>query len=59
MLDSKAPSKSYIDFIKGEIRYSSLTRTFPDIADKLFAIAEKDAKDRYKQLTRLADYYAP
>ena len=29
-LDSKAPSASYRDFIMGEVRYNSLTRSFPD-----------------------------
>ena len=36
MLDGKAPSASYRDFIMGEVRYNSLTRSFPERAEKLF-----------------------
>lgn len=49
-LDSKAPTESYRDFIMGEVRYSALTRAFPDRAEKLFEKAEFDAKLRYEQL---------
>ena len=45
-LDSKKPSISYRDFLMGEVRYSSLTRTFPDRAEELFEKAEKDAAER-------------
>jgi pyruvate-ferredoxin/flavodoxin oxidoreductase len=47
VMDSKEPSASFRDFILGEVRYSSLTRTFPERAEKLFLQAEKNAKDRY------------
>ena len=43
MLDGKAPSASYRDFIMGEVRYNSLTRSFPERAEKLFEKAEKVA----------------
>ena len=49
-LDSKAPTDSYRDFILGEVRYSSLTRAFPDRAEKLFEKAEDDAKKAYEDL---------
>ena len=49
-LDSKAPTESYRDFILGEVRYSSLTRAFPDRAEKLFDKAEEDAKKTYEKL---------
>ncbi|MFR1804162.1 MAG: pyruvate:ferredoxin (flavodoxin) oxidoreductase, partial [Faecalispora jeddahensis] len=49
-LDSKAPTESYRDFILGEVRYSSLTRAFPDRAEKLFDKAEEDAKKAYEDL---------
>ncbi|MDU6306140.1 MAG: pyruvate:ferredoxin (flavodoxin) oxidoreductase [Clostridium sp.] len=49
-LDSKAPTESYRDFILGEVRYSSLTRAFPDRAEKLFEKAEVDAKKAYEDL---------
>ncbi len=54
ILDSKEPSASYRDFIMGEVRYNSLTRSFPDRAEKLFEKAEKLASDRYKHLEKLS-----
>ena len=53
-LDSKPPKASYQDFIKGENRYASLLRQFPDIAPELFAEAQKDAEDRLASYQRLA-----
>ena len=53
-LDSKAPTESYQDFIKGENRYASLLRQFPDVAPELFAEAQKDAEDRLASYERLA-----
>lgn len=44
--DTKAPTADFQDFIKGEIRYSSLYKTNPANADTLFAKAEEDAKRR-------------
>jgi len=43
-LDSKDPSGNYIDFIKGEKRYSSLKAADSELADKLFKQAEQEAK---------------
>ena len=56
-LDSKAPTASYKDFISGEVRYSSLTRSFPDRAENLFAQAEKNAAEKYEHLLRLSKLY--
>jgi pyruvate-ferredoxin/flavodoxin oxidoreductase len=53
-LDSKPPKASYQDFIKGENRYASLLRQFPDVAPELFAEAQKDAEDRLASYERLA-----
>ena len=58
-LDSKAPSASYRDFIMNEVRYNSLTRAFPERAEKLFAEAEKAATEKYEHLVRLSALYAP
>ncbi|MDD2232323.1 MAG: pyruvate:ferredoxin (flavodoxin) oxidoreductase [Sphaerochaetaceae bacterium] len=44
--DTKEPTADYQEFIKGEIRYSSLYKTNPAHADELFAKAEQDAKRR-------------
>ncbi len=54
-LDSKEPKGSLHDFIMGEIRYNSLTRTFPEEAKRLHAELEKDVKDRYEQYKRMAE----
>ena len=58
-LDSKAPTGSYEEFIMGEVRYSSLKRSDPERAARLFAKSEEEAKERYNNLTRLVDYYKP
>ncbi len=57
-MDSKAPTTSYRDFILNEARYASLTRSFPERADELFAKAEATAMARYEHLVRLGDLYA-
>ena len=53
-LDSKAPSASYRDFIMNEVRYSALTRSFPERATALFEKAEESAKNRYEALVERA-----
>ncbi len=45
-LDSKTPTMSYTEFLDGEVRFSSLRRTFPDNADTLFAQGENEAAAR-------------
>ena len=54
MLDSKAPTESYKDFIMGEVRYNSLARQNPARAEELFAKAEANAKDKYEKLVEKA-----
>ncbi|MBQ1248508.1 MAG: pyruvate:ferredoxin (flavodoxin) oxidoreductase [Selenomonadales bacterium] len=52
-LDSKEPTGDFQAFLAGEVRYSSLKRSFPELADELFAKTEADAKERlagYKKL---------
>ena len=53
-LDSKPPKGDYQSFIKGENRYASLLRQFPDVAPELFAEAQKDAEERLASYQRLA-----
>ncbi len=48
-LDSKEPNGKIRDFIMGEIRYNSLTRTFPEEAKKLHKKLEENVNDRYKK----------
>ena len=54
MLDSKAPTLNYEDFIMGEVRYNSLARSNPERAKELFAKACADAKAKYEHLVELA-----
>ena len=56
-LDSKEPAGGYQEFLLNEARYSSLTRSFPDRAEKLFAESEEAAKARYEHLLRLKSLY--
>ena len=53
-LDSKEPTASFQDFLKGEVRYTSLAQEFPEVAEELFAKAEEDAKERYASYKRMA-----
>lgn len=56
-LDSKAPTGDYREFMMSEVRYSALMRANPERAEKLFQIAEKNAKAKFKHLTHLAKMY--
>ncbi len=47
----------YQEFLNNETRYSRLTRSFPDRAEKLFAASEQAAKDRYDHLLKLVELY--
>ena len=54
-LDSKEPDWSkFQDFIKGEVRYASLIKTFPNEADELFKLTEEFAKLRYDGYKKLS-----
>ena len=55
ILDSKEPTGNFKDFLMGEVRYSSLTRTFPESAEKLFDLAEKQMKERYELYKHMAE----
>ncbi len=54
ILDSKAPTVEFKDFLMGEVRYTSLKSQFADVADQLFEQAAKEAKDRYDGYVRMA-----
>jgi len=54
-LDSKAPAASFKDFIMSQVRYSSLAQEFPEVADKLFDMAEENANERYESYKKMAD----
>ncbi|MGG7059396.1 pyruvate:ferredoxin (flavodoxin) oxidoreductase [Clostridium tertium] len=53
-LDSKEPSNSLRDFLMGEVRYASLAKAFPEIADELFEKTEQNAKERYERYKSLS-----
>ena len=54
VLDSKAPSANYRDFILGENRYRRLLAEFPERAAVLFDEAEKQAAAKYEHLEKLS-----
>ena len=54
ILDSKAPTASFRDFLLGEVRYSSLAKVDPEKAGELFGKAEKDAKEKFETYENMA-----
>ncbi len=55
ILDSKEPSMDYNEFIMGEVRYSSLVRTFPETAEVLLKEAADYAKEKYESYRSMAE----
>lgn len=55
ILDSKEPTKSFRDFLDGEVRYTSLKKLFPERAEKLYEVAEENAKERYENYLTLSE----
>ncbi len=56
-VDSKPATADYKEFIMGEARYSSLTRSFPERAEVLFDKAAETAKARRAHLEKLVELY--
>ena len=56
-VDSKPATADYKEFIMGETRYSSLTRSFPERAEVLFDKAAETAKARRAHLEKLVELY--
>ena len=54
VLDSGEPNGKLREYMMGEVRFSSLTRTFPERAELLFAEAEDFTARRYAKYKRLA-----
>ncbi|WP_040655527.1 pyruvate:ferredoxin (flavodoxin) oxidoreductase [Oscillibacter sp. 1-3] len=52
-LDYKQPSVPVSEFLNGEVRYAGLKIKYPEIAEKLFAQAQREADERYKTYVRL------
>ena len=54
-LDSKEPDWSkFSDFLKGEVRFASIFKAFPDVAQELFDAAQANARWRYANYVRLS-----
>ncbi|MCF8380037.1 MAG: pyruvate:ferredoxin (flavodoxin) oxidoreductase [Bacteroidales bacterium] len=55
VIDSKEPDFSLFQgFLKSEVRYTSLVKSFPEEAETLFKVAEEDAKRRFNGYKRMA-----
>ncbi len=54
-LDSKEPTADFKEFIKGEVRYTSLAKAFPAVAEELFDKCADDAKRRLEGYKKLAE----
>jgi pyruvate-ferredoxin/flavodoxin oxidoreductase len=54
ILDSKPPVLDYRTFLDGEVRYATLKKQFPEVADKLFDQSAADARIRLANYQRLA-----
>lgn len=55
ILDSKEPTRDYNEFLMGEVRYSSLVRTFPEQASVLLKEAAIAAKEKYESYKKLSE----
>ena len=56
-IDSKPATTDYKEFILGEARYASLTRSFPERAEALFEKAAQTSKEARAHLEKLAELY--
>lgn len=55
ILDSKEPNwDKFQEFLDGEVRYTSLRKGFPEIADELYQSAKENAQWRYNSYVRRA-----
>ena len=53
-LDSKEPTMDYLDFVAGENRFASLTKSFPEEAERLFEQGKEDAQRRFDHYRHMA-----
>ena len=53
-LDSKEPTGSFRDFLLGEVRFASLQKVRPQLAEELYKKTEADAMERLANYKRLA-----
>jgi len=56
VLDSKPPMRDYSEFLKEEVRYTSLYKKYSaEEVEEIFALARKAAEERYQGYVRLAE----
>ena len=58
VIDSKAPTADYRQFIESEVRYARLLQSFPEKANELFDRAGENAKAKYNKLVKLQKLYS-
>ena len=56
IMDSKEPTMDFTEFLMGEVRYSSLKKQYPELADALFEKTEQDAKERRENYKKMANW---
>jgi pyruvate-ferredoxin/flavodoxin oxidoreductase len=55
-IDSKEPNwEAYDEFLMGEVRYATLTKSFPERAKELFARNKAEAQRKLRQYNRMAN----
>jgi pyruvate-ferredoxin/flavodoxin oxidoreductase len=54
-LDSKEPTGDLKEFLMGEVRYHTLTLSFPDEAEKLHSLLGEHLKAKYDQYKKLSE----
>ena len=54
-LDSKEPNGKLHEFLMGEVRYHTLTQSFPEEAKRLHKKLEEDVNSRFKKYKNMAE----
>ena len=55
ILDSKEPTGDFHEFLMGEVRYSSLAKSFPAEAERLHKQLEDEYMERYQEYKKFAE----
>lgn len=55
ILDSKEPKGGFREFLISEVRFASLAKKNPDLAEELFTQAEEEAMERYQKYYKLSE----
>jgi len=54
ILDQKEPTGNFREFLMGQTRYAALSREFPDVAETLYEITEKNALEKVAGYIKMA-----